>query len=300
MPTVSDAMKKLFFFWAALLSLLPAAKAQDVLLLQNADEITAQVLEIGETDIVYRVFGDNDGPVRRIGRDQVVRITYANGEKEMFTKPSGGYPYPTLRRTYSVGELFEEDGVRGIVIATDADGRHGLLMSLSGARLPYGAALTSAGNDALLCADADDGWNNHAALDRFLSASGLSIDNFPAFAWCKRLGPGWYLPAENELRLLAQCVLSKTEPETTAQQTKICRWINETSRLYGGEDSIDWFFDSLLLWSSTERPDGNAAVLVWSKCKHISLKPYSETLSYPARNGVPKQYVLNVRAFHKF
>lgn len=290
------------------IAFMQSAMSQDIILLRTADEIRATVLEVGETEVCYRNYGDNNGPMRRIGRDKILRITYANGEKETFADVASSsdsasdvsYPYPAVSRRYAVGDLFSEGDVQGVVVAVDAEGRHGLIMSLLGDCLAYGTPLAARGNTgALICSDADDGWRNMVALEASMSKAGLSLDNFPAYAWCRSLGKGWYLPAINELKVLAQCVLSQNEPKTLSDITRICKWVNNISMQYGGEDSIDWFFRTPMLWSSTEVSENFAYPLAWSKCKAVS-----SGLGYPSHNPNTEGYVknapLHIRAFHKF
>lgn len=52
--------------------------------------------------------------------------------------------------------------------------------------------------------DREDGWNNRRRLIERLAEGKLTWEDFPAFEWCESLGPGWYLPAVDELRGLWQ------------------------------------------------------------------------------------------------
>lgn len=278
-----------------LVFLLPAA-AQDTILLRDAQEIQADVLEVDERSIAYRSFGDPSGPLRRIARERVVSITYANGEKELYadghSAPAAGgdaYPWPPVSRSYRVGELFAEGGVEGIVVRTDADGRHGLVMSIHGEWLAYdtGVGLSYAG---LLCADRNDGWKNQCELGRLLASASLSWDLYPAFAWCRSLGPGWYLPAIGELESLWCFSADGLPARNMTRMTHVCKEINRLSREYGGEDSIDWFFRYMFFWSSTEASDERALPLIWM---HDRVRDWRV-------NGYPKTKPLNVRAFHRF
>lgn len=293
-------MKRLLILLCGALCALPAA-AQDIILLRDASEIRADVKEVDERSIAYRNFGDETGPLRRIGRDRVVSITYANGEKEVYTDsadPSASasgeaygddYPWPPVSRSYRIGDLFSEGGVEGIVVRVDALGQHGLVMSVCGDWLAYDTGIGMVYNQ-LLCTDRNDGWANQCRLDRFLTSAGLSWDGFPAFAWCRSLGPGWYLPAIGELECLWHFSADGSAPRNMGQMIRICKRINELSRTYGGEDSIDWFFRLMFFWSSTEAPGEKALPLVWVHNRTRSLR----------EQGMQKTKPLNVRAFHRF
>lgn len=288
-------MKRLLFLLCGALAALPAA-GQDVILLRDASEIRADVEAVDEQSIAYRNFDNPTGPLRRIGRERVVSITYANGEKEVYAdagpQPAASaddYPWPPVSRSYRVGEFFSEGGVRGIVVRTDAEGRHGLLMSVVGAWLAYDEGI-GPGYDRLLCADANDGWKNQCELGRFLASASLSWDAYPAFAWCRSLGPGWYLPAPGELESLWCFAEDGLPPRNMMRMTRVCKEINRVSREHGGEDSIDWFFHINAFWSSAEVSADRARPLLWV---------HKNTASWRER-GYPKTKPLNVRAFHRF
>ena len=59
--------------------------AQDVITLTNAEEISAKVEEITESEIIYKKASNPKGPSYRVSRGKVLSIKYANGEKDVFT-----------------------------------------------------------------------------------------------------------------------------------------------------------------------------------------------------------------------
>lgn len=93
-------------------------------------------------------------------------ITYENGTKDLFAdeKPqavAASYPYPPVSRSYSLGELFDEGGIRGIVIRVSEDGRHGLLLSLVEGKAAWGFINKNPLKEkgfASGCTDIEDGW----------------------------------------------------------------------------------------------------------------------------------------------
>lgn len=279
-------MGRLFFaFFLAIGCCLPVA-AQDMILLRNADEIRATVAEIGEDEIGYRNFGDEAGPLRRIGKAEVVSITYANGEKEFYTdyvaQPKDAYPYPAVSRSYAVGELFSEGDLSGVVVWVDESGLHGLIMSLQVARLPYGD-MGYEMNEAFVsattgCTHATDGWWNQRRLEQFLAEQGLSWDTYPAFAWCRSLGPGWYLPSIGELECLYAFANDGAPPRNVFQEYRLYKTIWTLCKEYGSE------INRYHYWSSTELTPTNAL-----------------PLSIQWQNiGAAKTMDLAVRAFHRF
>ena len=120
-----------------------SSAAQDIILKRNAEQIEAVVKEITDTDVKYRKFTHTEGVTYSIRRSEVFSITYENGTKDLFAdeKPqavAASYPYPPVSRSYSLGELFDEGGIRGIVIRVSEDGRHGLLLSLVEGKAAWG------------------------------------------------------------------------------------------------------------------------------------------------------------------
>lgn len=80
-------MKKYLVLCAALCAAVTSLRAQDMIVLRNAqaEEIPAKVLEVGETQIRYRKFSNPEGPVYTIGKSEVFFIRYENGEKEVIS-----------------------------------------------------------------------------------------------------------------------------------------------------------------------------------------------------------------------
>ena len=176
------------------------AEAQDVILLRNADEVKAEVREITDSHILYTLWGGSD-KVLSLPRAEVFSVTYQNGEKELFVGDDSGatgpvtaadYPWPRVTKSYRPGDLFDEDGIRGIVISTTDNGRHGLILSLEQApkSLRWSADSSWATDLLLGLSDREDGWNNRRRLIERLAEGKLTWEDFPAFEWCESLGPG--------------------------------------------------------------------------------------------------------------
>lgn len=260
--------------------------AQDRLLLRTADEVQVRVTEITDREVLYRRVDEPSGPVRSISRAEVFSIIYADGSKELFAADPQGYPFPRIRRAYREGEYFDEDGVRGLVVHTTDGGRHGLVLSLEEGLSLWGGVWGDELSESFRgfdcrCVDRNDGWKNMQAVEEVVAhVSGLSWSNFPAFDWCRKLGPGWYLPAADEMDLL---------------------W--RLGRTGSASDSRRAMFDSLELllkgingqrmrrimayWTSTESDDPDRALL-WN------------TPQPGATADSPKRRTLYLRAFHKF
>ncbi len=287
-------MRRIFILLAGVLGALPAA-AQDVLLLRDAQEIRCRVEEVDERSVAYRNWEEDSGPLRRIEKKELVCITYANGEKETFVDANapGGtadYPWPTVSHPYAVGDLFEEGDVRGIVVQTTDDGLHGVIVSLETRKLAWADRYTHPGTGIhkieIGCSDPDDGWRNMQRVEEYVQANRLLWDMFPAFAWCRMLGPGWYLPAVNEFRCLASFSENGQYPTSEMDVYRIIRNLNQYCEPYGGTPHNP-FTTNLL--SSTER----TAKAVWH------MKPDRAKGDRP-RDSYDKYINAHVRAFHRF
>ena len=100
---------------------------------------------------------------------------------------------------YKVGDYFHESGKVGVVFEVSADGMSGKIVSLE-----EGEYLEYAKSDGevrrwLNAVDKKNGANNMAKIKKRPNWQ----TNYPAFAWCAKLGEGWYLPAIEELKLFA-------------------------------------------------------------------------------------------------
>lgn len=58
--------------------------SQDIILKKSGDEIAAKILEIGTTEIKYKDFGIQEGPILTILKSEIFMIKYKNGTREIF------------------------------------------------------------------------------------------------------------------------------------------------------------------------------------------------------------------------
>ena len=78
-------MKKLLLL-LPLIAITSIAFSQDNIVLKNGDEIVAKIFEVGESNIKYKKFNNQDGPIYTKSKDEIFYIKYSNGDKEMFSK----------------------------------------------------------------------------------------------------------------------------------------------------------------------------------------------------------------------
>jgi hypothetical protein len=77
-------MKKLFFLCVTLFISL-AAYSQDIIIKKSGEEVKVKILEIGVSEIKYKRFDFQDGPVYSINKGEVVLVRYENGVNEVIT-----------------------------------------------------------------------------------------------------------------------------------------------------------------------------------------------------------------------
>lgn len=274
----------------ALLFLLAIAVAsvagQDVILTRTAEEIKAKVIAITDESVTYQLQGQTVNRV--IPLTDIFMIKYANGEKEVFTTSKSNTANiqvsdkPRALRQYRLLDLYDENGVRGIVVKVYDNGYHGTIMSLEQNRLAFMKYIEAFSATALGLYNTDNGMENQKQLLDYLSQRNLlTIDDFPAMKWCISLGEGWYLPARNEMgNILAHISLDKDISLET---------LNQTIRSYKGEKLETW--DSYVT-STESNTEGNRINAILVSNYFIN---YSESTWYQWR-WTPAF----VRAFYQF
>ncbi len=307
--------RTILLFLAAFCGVVTAA-AQDLIVKTDAARIEARVTEITPDVVRYKRFSNLEGPTYVLPVGDIDYIQYANGEKESFRRteapatvpltpltpatpaaatvpatpltpatpaaaetapaqPAGQY---VLKR-YKVGDLYDYNGVKGVVCQVTEDGLHGKLVSLAEVMIPWSTFrkpdLRTAGTD-----DRSDGVANMEKVARYIADNNLSWDDFPAFKWCREQGEGWYLPSIDELLTVGHNYNGGSRIHNNRQARNL---FNDTLKENGGErmDRMVYYF------SSTEMDEKNAYTT------HMGMEP-------PYVIEIPKYNKFLVRAMHVF
>lgn len=302
-------MKKLLFVLFAVWCGAMTAAAQDLIVKTDASQVEARVLEISPDAVRYKRFSNPDGPTYVLPVAEIRYIRYANGEVEYYAKevpaepltparsageaqeqaageteaaPQAEAPRPApeyVLRRYEVGDLYDRDGVKGVVCIVSDEGTHGLVISLEQIYLTWSEfrkpdlRTEGAGNRT-------DGEENMRTVEAYIAANGLSWDDFPAFKWCRERGEGWYLPSIDELLTIGHNYNGGSRMKNNRQARNK---FNDALKDAGGKrmDRMVYYF------SSTEMDEKNAYT------SHTSLEP-------PYVVEIPKYNKFLVRAVHKF
>ena len=282
-----------------------AASAQDLIVMIDSTKIEARVIEISPESVRYKRFSNPEGPTYLLPTAEIHYIRYANGEMEYYTRaavpavpavpeaanPAGepqAVPAPLMTQTaggqyvlkeYEIGELYDHNGVKGVVCLLSDDKRHGLVLSLDEIYLHWSEFrkpdLRLVGAD-----NRTDGAENMVRVARYIEENNLSWEDFPAFKWCRDKGEGWYLPSIDELLTIGHNYNGGSRLHNDRQARNK---FNEALKDAGGKrmDRMVYYF------SSTEMDEKNAYT------SHMSIEP-------PYVVEIPKYNKFLVRAVHRF
>ena len=76
-------MKKVLILVTSIL-IVSAAKAQDLIVMKNAEEVLAKVTVITTDSVSYKKWSNLEGPSYTISKSNIFYIKYQNGEKDVF------------------------------------------------------------------------------------------------------------------------------------------------------------------------------------------------------------------------
>lgn len=134
------------------------------------------VTEVAGTYTFKALFGDYES--------NIVTIT---------AKEVGEEPEPTPGGKYKPGDLYDVDGVKGVVFYVDESGESGLIMSM---------------DQALLAWSTENVWVGCVSRGEINTEDMLKHgeDKYPAAKWCVDHGEGWYMPNSDEMRKMWSAV----------------------------------------------------------------------------------------------
>lgn len=260
-------MKKAFLLLLAVLFGVTTAAAQDLIVKRDSTKVEANVLEVSTEVVRYKKYSYPEGPTYIVPVKDIAYIRYANGETERYAVPAAaGAETPAPRaeaapaaRTYEIGDLYDVDGVRGLVCQLSEDGTHGLVLSLDEIYLPW-STFRKPDLQAVGATDRGDGRVNMRTVAEYIAANGLTWDDFPAFKWCREKGEGWYLPAIDELLNIGH---NYNGGSRASNNRRAHKFFNDRLKAAGGKrmDRLVYYF------SSTEVDARNAYT------SHMNIEP---------------------------
>lgn len=280
-------MKKAFLLLLAVLCGVMTAAAQDLIVKRDSTKVEANVLEVSTEIVRYKKYSYPEGPTYIVPVKDIAYIRYANGETERYAVQTAAETEVAAPRaeaapaakTYEIGDLYDVDGVRGLVCQLSEDGTHGLVLSLDEIYLPW-STFRKPDLQVIGTTDRGDGRVNMRIVAEYIAANGLTWDDFPAFKWCREKGEGWYLPAIDELLNIGH---NYNGGSRASNNRKAHKFFNDRLKAAGGKrmDRLVYYF------SSTEVDARNAYT------SHMNIEP-------PYVVEIQKYGKFLVRAVHAF
>lgn len=133
-------------------------------------------------------------------------------------------------KKWEIGEYYDVDGVKGVVVWVSENKEHGKIVSLDETATLWSKGTTNTGAKS-----EDDGKANTEKVQDLNS----TLEFYPAFKWCVDHGKGWYFPAISEVYLFMNAKSA----------------IDPTLKANGGMAITDYY------WSSTEGEEDETAAL---------------------------------------
>ena len=301
-----------FLILVATLLTVNSVVAQDLLVKRNGEQMRVKILKITKKKVQFVRHG-TELPVYTLPVSDIEYIEYPMGDRDVFNKSSvsaqakeataetaeekkfvrwhGAVPSPDgvsvivqeadqEVKTYSIGDIYEKDGIKGVVVKLENGGASGVIMSLDESCKAW-CTLHRKKMAAMGAVDRADGEANMKAIEQYIEKNGLSWSDFPAFEWCRAKGEGWYLPSINELWAAGTIYLGGSRTATNRRFRK-----SFNARLEGAGGTP--LSGIMIYHSSTEDKDAR-----YSLYSHMNSEPPYVQSGYKADE-------LFVRAFKKF
>ena len=307
-----------FIILIAALFAIESVVAQDLLVKRNGEQMRVKILKITKKKVQFVRHG-TELPIYTLPITDIDYIEYPMGDRDTFGRNASTIPQATTaaaskeneenkgrwhgavtppngastlhpvtpptqqdstQATYSIGDFYDKDGIKGIVALIYDNGEHGVVISLEEACLPW-STLHRKKTKATGANSRHDGEANMRAIEQYIAENNLSWEDFPAFKWCRERGKGWYLPSINEIWSAGTMYMGGTR---TASNRKFRKRYNENMEAAGGIP----LSNIMIYHSSTEDKDAR-----YSYYSHMNSEP-------PYTNSGYKADELFVRAFHKF
>lgn len=189
----------------------------------------------------------------------------------------------SINAQYKIGDVYCVNGVKGIVVRTDSDGNHGLIMSLDKCSEKW-----CSDNKSKFLTDAfyeDDGEKNMKVIDNYIKENGKSWDLFPFLQWCKNKGDGWYAPAIEEMK----SIITAMNGSVGTYNEYNCHKFDELLKANGGDS----------MYGNVELPMGGKMVYtMWTSTEANKGKVYAGAFFQTSPFGSPSAKVFEMKKTH--
>lgn len=201
--------------------------------------------------------------------------------------------YSITNAQYKVGDIYNQDGLKGLVVKVDESGQHGLIMSLDKFTGKwYSDKKAKFETNAFY---EDDGEKNMKAVESYLAETGNTWALFPYYEWCRNKGEGWYAPAIEEMKAIIATIngsVGKYDKDIYKKYDNIIKK-NGGDGLYGSLRMVKGKLPLTML-TSTEGNSGK----VWFAICNVSPFAAPEITMIEYKKNWAKN--MGSRAVHKF
>lgn len=129
-------MNRLLIVSALLLFSVSLSQAQDKIFKRTGEVLETKVIEIGTTEVKYKVFANQTGPTYTLPKSSLLKIIYENGAIENLTTSAPAINTDVVKRAQNV---FVEIGAQGLLFTANYDTRFGKSRKGLGGRIGIGA-----------------------------------------------------------------------------------------------------------------------------------------------------------------
>lgn len=164
----------------------------------------------------------------------------------------------SAKAQHKLGEIIDFNGVKGMVFLVDADGEHGLAMSVKKCSENWLADKEAKFETSSFYED--DGEKNMKAIENYIKEQNQQWEDFPFFKFCHELGEGWYAPANEELTALINFI---NNGDGMKYKHKNIKELNKILRNAGGDALWGALKTPALYFSSTEAEKGYVYAMVF-------------------------------------
>lgn len=174
---------------------------------------------------------------------------------------------PELVGKYEIGDIYEVNGVKGVIFAIKSDNKgdtYCYLFSMDEEDLQW-----STKYEWCNCMSQRGDYNSSDPFNYW----GMNIDDYPAFKWCKEHGDGWFLPSSTEMHWMWEML---TEGQRDFDAPSVAQY-NAFIVENGGEPFCETYY-----WSSNETSDDMVEVIAFMDDSVVCLEPTKDKV-YTAR-----------------
>lgn len=175
-------------------------------------------------------------------------------------------PTQTASTIYKVGDIYNQNGLIGIVVKVDETGMHGIIMSLQGSKDKWTA--NKKFNFETNAFYEDDGQKNMEVIAKYVESGKATWADFPLMNWARSLGNGWYIPSKDEAMEIWRNMSGGADGYKWSQSRFIkndFQKFDKAQRKFGGEKLVDnGYFGTKqpFIWYTSTEGDGGFAYAI--------------------------------------